>query len=170
MNQHLDKLSSLDPCVRERVREFIEQVETDHHVTLAVIFTWRSVREQAHLYAQGREYDRDAHLWRITDRAAVVTHARAGNSAHNVVTVAGLPASLAADLMPMRPDGTIDWRTGYDFWNRIYLNAWEHDLDPLGDKQGEFLPGDWGHFSYPAWRTSLVALNLVLPLPEISNV
>ncbi len=171
MNQRLDKLDLLAPLVRDPALRFIQRAQAQRQVTLGVVWTWRAVAEQQRLWEQGRTYDREQAVWVVTDENAVVTNAKPGRSAHNVVTLAErAPAALAVDLMPLRPDGEFDWVTGFAFWQPLYDLAWQCGLDPLGDTVGAYLAGDWGHFEEPAWRLKLGSLGLMLPVVPVASV
>ncbi len=165
MTQHLERLDLLAPIVRAPMRLFISAAEARQGVVFFVVFTWRSLAEQQRLYQQGRTFDREQGIWMITDAKRVVTRARPGLSAHNVVTASGRPAALAADLMPIR-NGQIHWIADEAFWRPLYDLAWDHGLDPLGDATGSYLAGDWGHFEEPGWKHKLDALGLVRPQQE----
>ena len=166
MNQHLDRLNFLAPMLYAPALRFI-QLAQGKGITLTVVFTWRSVQEQSLIYQKGRTFDRAQGIWTVSNAAQVVTNAKPGVSAHNVVTRDGKPAAMALDVMPMK-DGQIDWVTGFAFWQPLYALAWKCGLDPLGDQQGAFLAGDWGHLEEPCWRYKLDALQYVQPTTDLS--
>jgi hypothetical protein len=100
--------------------------------------------------------------------SSVVTRAKPGLSAHNVITIAGGPASMAVDVIPLNKDGSPDWRVGDDFWDDLYKIAWKVGLDPLGDPVGSYLAGDLGHIEEPAWKLKIDALGCVQPVDGVS--
>jgi hypothetical protein len=116
------------------------------------------------IYQKGRVYNRDAQTWDIVDPLLIVTKAKPGLSAHNVITIQGAPASMAVDLIPFKADGTADWQVDADFWDDLYELAWKVGLDPLGDPIGSYLAGDMGHFEEPAWKLKLGGLGCYQPV------
>jgi hypothetical protein len=168
MNQHLERLDLLAPMLHAPMRKFIDEAQLRHGITLAVIFTWRSYDEQRLLYQQGRVMDRESGLWITDDSKKIVTNARPGTSAHNVIDAQGKPASLAADLMPIQ-GGTIQWIASATFWNPLYALAWRCGLDPLGDVIGSYLAGDWGHFEEPGYKLKMAGLGLQQPTGEMNR-
>lgn len=167
MNQRLDKLDLLAPFLREPALAYIQAVQSKCHVTLAVIFTWRSVQEQTLIYQKGRSYDPAQGIWVVTDEKATVTNAKPGLSAHNVIDPVGKPAAVALDVMPLHKDGTINWIATPAFWQPLYDLAWKFGFDPLGDSIGAYLAGDWGHLEEPAWKRKLNGLGLVQPVSPV---
>lgn len=94
------KLTDLHPEVRAMCEKFLDECE---HAGIDVLITstWRSNTEQDALYAQGR-----------TTKGRIVTRARGGQSSHNYM-LAGVPASLAFDMVPLR-NGKLIWGTSGD--------------------------------------------------------
>ena len=168
VSQHLERLDLLAPWLYAPVLRFIQQAHK-LGVQLCVVHTWRSVQEQTLIYQKGRTYDRANGIWVVSDEKAVVTKAKPGTSAHNVVDQAGKPASVAVDVMPLR-NGQIEWIEGFAFWQPIYDLAWKCGLDPLGDTVGAYLPGDWGHFEEPGWKLKLSGYGLVLPTADVVGI
>lgn len=166
--QHLERVELLAPFLREPMLWLIAQTQARHHLNMCVVFTWRSVQEQALIYQKGRELDRTEGIWKVTDRRLVVTNAEPGRSPHNVVTADGKPASVAADLAPITASGEIWYPETEAWWQPIYQLAWKAGLDPLGDTIGAYLPGDWGHFEEPGWKMKLGALGLVRPVSPLT--
>jgi hypothetical protein len=164
VNQRLDRLDHLAPFLREPALAYIQTVQEKCAIALAVVFTWRSVQEQSAIYQKGRTYDPGQGIWVVTDETAVVTNAKPGLSAHNVVDLTGKPAAMGMDVMPLKADGTLDWVAAPAFWAPLYELAWRYGFDPLGDSIGAYLPGDWGHLEEPAWRRKLSGLGLVQPV------
>ncbi len=87
--------------------------------------TYRSSIEQNRLYAQGR-----------TRAGKKVTNARGGQSKHNAVNIAGLPASRAFDVMLM-VNGKPDFAGGNIGWAK---------LGAIGQKLGLVWGGAWKKF------------------------
>jgi len=164
MNQHLERLDGLAPVIRQPVRLLLERCQAKLQRTLLIVYGWRSVQAQALLYQQGRVLDRESGDWVVADPSAIVTKAKPGTTAHNVITKDGQAASVAVDLIPLHPDGTPEWDVGHEFWDDLYELAWKVGLDPLGDPIGSYLAGDQGHFEEPGWTEKLDGLGLVLPV------
>ena len=100
-------------------------------IDVLITCTWRSEAEQAALYAQGR-----------TTPGKIVTRARPGQSMHNCV-VAGRPASLAFDVVPMR-NGKPVWAASDPLWQQ---------LGDIGEKCGLEWAGRWKSFrEYPHFQ------------------
>jgi hypothetical protein len=161
--QHLDRLRLLAPIVRDPATLWIQRVQERLGLRLLVVSTWRDVRQQMALYQQGRTYHRETGEWEETDPTKVVTRAKPGTSAHNVVTREGMPASLALDVVPLTPDGRAAWDTPAETWTRLYELAADCGLDPYGDAWGASFPTDKGHVEEPGWKWKLNALGLILP-------
>src|SRR5262245_49005766 len=96
----------------------IQLVDQQHGIKLGVVSSWRSVKEQTLNYQKGRTYDTEQGIWVVSNKDEVVTNAKPGTSAHNVVTMQGKPAALAADLM-LLTNGTFDWIRDEKFWEPI---------------------------------------------------
>jgi hypothetical protein len=170
MNQHLDRIDSCAALIRQPVRELIRLCDAKLHRTLMVVYGWRSVQEQALLYQKGREMNRETGEWEIINAALVVTKAKPGTTAHNVISRQGTPASMAVDLVPLKNDGTADWEPGEQFWDDLYRLSWMCGLDPLGDPVGAFLKYDKGHFEEPGWRLKIDLLGYIQPIAEVTPV
>ena len=67
--------------------------------------TYRSPADQDAEYARGR-----------TAPGKISTHARGGQSKHNVTLPDGTPASKAFDFAVRRRDGTLNWNTQSSEW------------------------------------------------------
>jgi len=169
MNQHLDRLDGCAPVIRQPVLKLIELCEAKLARKLMIVSGWRSVQEQMLLYQKGRAMNRETGEWEIADAGLVVTRAKPGTTAHNVVTEKGERASCAVDLIPLHPDGAIDWTPGEKFWDRLYELSWKCGLDPLGDPIGAMLAGDKGHFEEPAFRLKMSAMGLVFPVANFTR-
>lgn len=164
MNQYLDRLDGLAPLIRRPALELVQRCQSKLGRTLLVVSGWRAVQEQMLNYQKGRVFVRETGEWEIVDKTLVVTNARPGTSAHNVITLKGDRASMALDVIPLRPNGQPEWDVDMDFWDALYEIAWRVGLDPLGDVTGAYLKGDLGHFEEPAWRMKLEGLNCMLPV------
>lgn len=170
MNQRLERLVTLAPFLQDPAKDFLAQARVDLHMTLLVVFVWRSGLEQLRLYAQGRELRRDDGVWDEVDTTKIVTNALPGHSAHNVVTTTGLPASMAMDLIPLLQDGAAAWMTPMSEWSKLWALAWKHGFDPMGDVTGAYLKWDLGHFEEPGWKQKLTGLGLVQPASIVSTL
>ncbi len=163
VRQHLDRINGLATFLQQPALKLIEQCQARLGHTLMVVQGWRSVQEQMLLYQKGRTLNRSTDVWEITDASLVVTRAKPGGSAHNVITRDGARASMALDVIPLRADGAPDWEIDANFWDTLYELAWKVGLDPLGDPIGSYLAGDMGHFEEGAWRMKISGLGLILP-------
>ncbi len=171
MNLHHERLDSVSPVIRGAVLRLCDLSEIKLKRPLLIVHGWRSMAQQVELYQQGRAINRESGDWEIVDAKAVVTRAKPGLSAHNVVTrLDGKPAAMGVDVIPVTPTGQPDWEVCDAFWDDLYELAWKCGLDPLGDPIGAYLAGDKGHFEEPAWRLKLGGLGLVLPVSEVSHV
>lgn len=97
---------------------------------LLVTCTYRSLDEQAALYAQGR-----------TAPGRIVTRAQPGQSAHNY--------GLAIDVVPMR-NGKPVWSVDDPVWPRVGEYGEKAGLQWLGAPGSSF--PEYPHFQHPAWR------------------
>lgn len=105
-------------------------------ISLLVTCTYRSGAEQNALYAQGR-----------TSPGKIVTNARAGQSKHNNL-LAGKPAALALDIVPMR-DGKPVWGTTGDdllLWQRVGAIGEAAGMEWAGRWQGKLV--EFPHFQW----------------------
>ncbi len=167
MNLHHERLDGVSPIIRGAVLRLCDLSEARLKKPLLVVHGWRSVSQQVALYQRGRAMNRETGEWEIVDAAAVVTRAKPGMSAHNVITAReGQPAALGVDLIPLTPTGQPDWEVCDAFWDDLYELAWKCGLDPLGDTIGAYLEGDKGHLEEPGFRLKLDGLGLVLPVSE----
>lgn len=164
MDQRLDRIDGLHGCIRQPTIMLIEQCWVKLQRKLLVVQGWRSLQEQMLIYQKGRTFNRDTNEWEISDPAQVVTKAKPGFSAHNVIDRRGEKASMAVDVIPFALDGKPDWEVGDYFWGELYKIAWKVGLDPLGDPIGSYLAGDKGHFEEPGWRNKLSGLALIQPI------
>jgi hypothetical protein len=162
MDQRLDRLDGLHGCIRQPAMLLIERCTLKLNRKLLIVQGWRSLQEQMLIYQKGRTLNRDTNEWEIT--GDIVTKAKPGLSAHNVISKQGERASMALDVIPLLPDGTAEWNVDDNFWDKLYELAWKVGLDPLGDVIGSYLAGDKGHFEEPAWKLKLDGLGLIQPV------
>ena len=102
------KLADLHPDVQPLAQKFLDKCAAEN-IDILITCTFRSPKEQTALYEQGR-----------TKPGRIVTNAKAGQSKHNY-EIAGLPASLAFDVVPLR-GGKPVWGTQGDdliLWTRV---------------------------------------------------
>ena len=171
MNQHLERIDGLAAFLHAPVMKLIELAASKMHARLLVTQGWRSLQDQMLIYQKGRTLNRSTEVWEITDASQVVTRARPGTSAHNIITVSGGRASCAVDMIPFKDDGAPNWQIDDAFWDDLYELAWKVGLDPLGDPIGSYLAGDKGHFEEPAYKLKLEGLGLMFPrMTGASNV
>jgi len=165
VNQHLERLNGLAGFLQPVVLELITRCARDLKRPLMVVRGWSSYAEQLGKYQQGRTFDREAGAWLVTDPGLVVTQAKPGMSAHNVVGQGTMAkAAVGVDLIPLLPNGEPDWNVSLVFWEQLYPLAWKVGLDPLGDQIGAYLKGDLGHFEEPGWKLKLQGLGLMQPV------
>lgn len=170
MNQRLYRIDECHPIIRAPALRLVELCDEKLGRKLLVTHGFRSVQEQMLIYQKGRTYNRETQVWEVTDQQAVVSKSKPGLSAHNVVTTAGAPASMAVDVIPLRADGGAEWDVPLKFWDDLYELAWKVGLDPLGDTIGAFLKGDLGHFEEPAWKLKLDSLGCYQPVDQVRSV
>lgn len=170
MNQHLERLEGVSPVIRTAVQRLCELSETKLRQPLLIVRGWASMMEQLQAYQRGRVFNREMGDWEVSDASLIVTKAKPGRSAHNVITLqTGQPASMAVDVIPLLTTGLPNWEIPDVFWEHLYELAWKCGLDPLGDQIGSYLAGDKGHFEEPCWQLKLVGLGLVLPTAEVPH-
>jgi len=125
-------LNDLHPAMQPMAAEFLNNCKAAG-IDLLVTCTWRSGAEQDALYAQGR-----------TTPGRIVTRAKAGQSKHNH-TLAGRPASLALDVVPLRLGKPV-WAASDAIWQ---------DVGRIGKACGLEWAGEWKrmrefpHFQHP---------------------
>lgn len=170
MNQHLERLDGCAPLLRQPVVRLFELAKQKLAVSLLLVHGFRSVQEQLRLYQQGRTFDREQGVWMVSEQTQVVTNAKPGMSAHNLMDQIGMRAALAVDVIPLDPLGRPDWNPDEAFWDDLYDLAWKVGLDPLGDPIGAYLPADKGHLEEPGWKLKIDGLGLVLPAPVLTQV
>lgn len=129
-------LKDLHPEVRRMAEEFLASCKRGG-IDLLVTCTWRSLDEQAALYAQGR-----------TAPGKIVTRARPGQSAHNFI-LRGKPASLALDVVPIR-NGKPVWAVADPVWRDVGLRGISVGLEWAGDWKAF---REFPHFQHPQARS-----------------
>lgn len=111
------RINTLQPVIRDKVRQFINQVEKETGIRLRVTRALSTFEEQAKLFAQGR-----------TEPGKIVTNANAGESFHNY--------GLAFDVVEIL-NGAANWNTD---WDKIAAIAkrfgfeWGGDFKTIKDK------------------------------------
>lgn len=75
------KIEDLEPATRAMCHEFLAECEAKMFPPIRVTHTLRTLKEQADLWAKGREQT-DAG-WVVVEPKAVVTRAKPGESPHN---------------------------------------------------------------------------------------
>lgn len=162
MNLHLEKLNQAAPTCLLLFQTFHAKAMS-LGIPLLVVRCWSSLIDQEAKYQQGRTYFPEKKEWVETDPSKIITRAKPGRSAHNVVTKAGKPAGVAVDVIPVDVRGNPIWDTPMSTWQTLYDIAWSIGLDPLGDKKGRYLKGDLGHFELPNFEEKLNDLGLKQP-------
>lgn len=123
------QISDLDPRLQPTAQQFLDECAR-RGVKALIDCTWRSDDEQDADFAKGRDQNGN-----IIDPHLVITHARAGQSAHNCVAADGTPAARAFDIAIYGPDGkTLDWDGGDDAWKVAHA---------VGRMLGLALGADW---------------------------
>lgn len=166
MNQRLERVEGCHPLLRRSVLELCALCEQKLKKKLCLVSGFRSIQEQMLIYQKGRTFDPGNAVWVVTEPRLIVTRSLPGLSAHNVITTAGKPASMAVDVVPFDAAGGLDWDIDMDFWDDLYEVAWKVGLDPLGDQVGSYLKGDLGHFEEPAWKLKIDGLGCYQPVSE----
>lgn len=170
VNQRLYRIDECHPVIQAPVMKLVELCDAKLKRKLLITHGFRSMQEQMLIYQKGRVFNRESQIWEVADRSLVVSNSKPGLSAHNVVTKAGKPASMAVDVIPLRDDGGAEWDVDLGFWDDLYELAWKVGLDPMGDVIGAYLAGDRGHFEEPAWKLKLDALGCVQPVGGFGGV
>lgn len=161
MNSHLERLDGLAPWMIPCVLRLVELCQSKLGRTLMIVSGYRSMEEQWQKYQQGRRFDRGNGVWLVEDESKLLTRARPGLSAHNVVTMKDhKPAAVAVDVIPLDEFGKAEWKIGDDFWDKLYELSWKVGLDPLGDEIGSFLAADRGHLQEPGFTLKMEGLGL----------
>ena len=120
------RIAPLHPPFLAIVRAFLEECEKAGH-RLRVTHGYRTMDEQAALYAQGR-----------TKPGAIVTHAKPGSSAHNY--------AAAIDVVFLTKDGKADWNGPWKAIGAIGEKlglVWGGNFKTIVDRP---------HFEWARWR------------------
>jgi peptidoglycan L-alanyl-D-glutamate endopeptidase CwlK len=157
----MERLSGASQVLHERCIDFLQRCAAANF-WLLIVRVWSSPDAQRELYLKGREYDRAEGVWKIIDESKVVTKAKPGLSAHNVVTLSDKPASVAIDVVPL-VGALPDWKAPRETWLKLYAISDLVGLDAYGDPKGAYLPWDKGHFELPNWKANLSGWGLKLP-------
>jgi|SRR5580765_4689689 len=122
-------LNDLRPEVRPLVDKFLDAVAAAG-IDLLVTCTYRSLDDQAALYAQGRSVP-----------GKIVTRAMPGQSAHNY--------GMAIDVVPI-VNGKPEWSTLDPVWITIGDMGEQAGLTWLGNPTSGFM--EYPHFELPHWK------------------
>lgn len=129
------RLLEVHPRLAELVRSMAE-ILAGQGIQIRVVQSLRSWKEQAALYAEGRDANGS-----VVDESKVVTNAKPGTSWHNF--------GLAVDVAPFN-EGIPDWNVNHPVWKQI-VSAGESVGLTSGSGWRTF--PDWPHFqmtgSYP---------------------
>lgn len=117
------KIIDLHPEMQPLAEKFLDACHAAG-IEVLVTCTYRSMAEQAALYAQGR-----------TSAGHVVTNARPGESRHNDL-LNGKPAARAFDIVPMRAGKPV-WDAEDPVWQQ---------MGDIGESLGLEWAGRWIHF------------------------
>ena len=118
------KIDDLHPDLQLIAREFMRRCK-EAGLDILITCTYRSNYEQDELYKQGR-----------TTKGAIVTRAKAGQSAHNFV-IDGKPASKAFDIVPM-VNGACQWDSKHPHWQIAGRIGMELGLNWFGREGAPF--------------------------------
>jgi peptidoglycan L-alanyl-D-glutamate endopeptidase CwlK len=124
------KIDTLDPLIKPKVVALLAAAEAATGLRWVVTAARRTMADQMAIYAQGR-----------TAPGKVVSNAPAGSSAHNY--------GLAADLAPLKADGSIWWGATRKVWQQMADEAVK-----LGLTSGFYFKTifDGPHVEHPEWR------------------
>ncbi|OWY38034.1 peptidase M15 [Xenophilus sp. AP218F] len=126
-------LSDLHPQLQPLAEAFLRR-SRDAGVEPLITCTWRSADEQNALYAKGR-----------SQPGPIVTHARAGQSAHNAMRY-GNPAARAFDVVPLIA-GKPMWDADHPHWQIMGAIGVELGLNWYGRPDAPFR--EFPHFELP---------------------
>jgi len=132
----MNKLDTLDPEFKAKIEQLIQGVSQVTGRTWIVTSGGRTMAKQKVIYAQGRN----------GDTRPIVSNAPPGSSAHNF--------NLAADLAPLKLDGTIDWNVPDKMWKLMADLAVE-----MGLTAGYYFKSfhDAPHVEDPGWKIEQAA-------------
>lgn len=124
------RIDTLEPEMKLKVAALLIAAQTATGVKWVVTAGRRTMAEQAAIFAQGR-----------TAPGKVVSNARPGSSAHNY--------GLAADLAPLKKDGSIWWEAPRKIWQQMADEAVK-----LGLTSGFYFKTifDAPHVEDPSWK------------------
>lgn len=124
------KIIDLHPALQPLAERFLDACH-EAGIEIIITCTWRSLAEQAELYAQGR-----------TAPGHIVTNARPGESRHNA-TINGKPAAEALDVVPLRAGKPV-WAANDPVWQAV---------GKLGEGVGLVWAGRWKRMrEYPHFQ------------------
>lgn len=124
------RIDTLEPQMKDKVAILLARAFVATGVKWTVTDARRTMAQQAAIYAQGR-----------TAPGKVVSNAKPGSSAHNY--------GLAADLAPLKKDGSIWWEAPRKIWQ-----AMADEAVKLGLTSGFYFKTifDAPHVEDPAWK------------------
>lgn len=123
-------LNDLHPRLKERALAFLDRCRMEG-IDVLIYCTYRSNKEQAELYEQGRSRG-----------GKIVTYAKPGRSMHNF-TIDGRPAAKAFDCVPLI-NGKPEWSAKHPAWQKI---------GKIGTEVGLMWAGNWARFrEYPHFQ------------------
>ena len=124
------RIDTLEPSMKKKVKALLVAAEAATKVKWVLTDGRRTMAEQAAIYAQGR-----------TAPGKVVSKAPPGSSAHNY--------GLAADLAPLKKDGSIWWEAPRKIWQQMADEAVK-----IGLTSGFYFKSifDAPHVEDPAWK------------------
>lgn len=99
-------LGDLDPTFLPLAEEFLQRC-ADANIRVIIDCTYRSGQEQNILYSRGR-----------STPGHIVTHAQAGESAHNCINEKGYPAARAFDIAIQDDQGDLNWDASSPDWQK----------------------------------------------------
>lgn len=126
----MPRIDTLDPLIKPIIVDLLAKSEAATGVKWTVTAARRTMADQREIYAQGR-----------TKPGKVVSNAPPGSSAHNY--------GLAADLAPLKKDGSIWWEAPKKIWQQMADEAVK-----LGLTAGFYFKTifDGPHVEHPEWR------------------
>ena len=116
--------ADLHPDLQPIYKKFAAQAKLQG-VDYILTCTYRSGEEQDELYAQGR-----------TKKGAIVTNAKAGQSAHNF-KIGNAPAAKAFDIVPLEAGKAI-WRASHPSWVKLGQIGMDLGLNWYGAPNSKF--------------------------------
>lgn len=141
--------NKLHPAFRQRVKLILAELTNKGWKPVAVLGI-RTLQEQNALYSVGRkplnEVNRLLKAAGLppkteSENKRVVTHAKGGESWHNLETTSMMPAGSRA-IDQIRGNAVDIIQKGYDNWDKIPLAFWT-DLGTVARKYGCIWGGDW---------------------------